>query len=218
MSDQDGDDPPDQMAADYVFSFTIADLAGRTLALHAGLDEHRPRSPMNDDWSGVPGVAGFLGQDITTATAVDPQTLLTTSTLAGDVDVIANQTNPNTLATGGVAEFHITDPVVALQGSGTADAPYVLFNFATTGLSNIIVAYNLRDIDGSVDNADPARRPPVPDRLDRQLHEHPGRLRRGRDDRTQPRDASDRRQRDAARRRQRPAGRPGPGHDDERRR
>src|SRR5688572_4619330 len=27
----------------------------------------------NDDWSGVPGILGYLGQDITTATGVDPR-------------------------------------------------------------------------------------------------------------------------------------------------
>src|SRR5678809_684277 len=55
----------------------------------------------NDNWSGVAGIVGFLGQDITTGTGVDPQTLLTVSAVANDVDVIANQTAPNTLATGG---------------------------------------------------------------------------------------------------------------------
>ncbi len=107
----------------------------------------------NDDWSGVAGIVGFLGQDITTSTGVDPQTLLGVSAAANDVDVIANQTSPNTLATGGVAEFHITDPTVALNGSGTADAPHIILYLNTTGQSNITVAYNLRDLDGSVDNA-----------------------------------------------------------------
>jgi uncharacterized protein len=73
---------------------------------------------INDNWSAVPGVVGFLGQDITTATGTDPQTLLgETPTVLADIDVIANQTNPATLANGGVAEFQITDPVVALNGS-----------------------------------------------------------------------------------------------------
>ncbi len=107
----------------------------------------------NDNWTGVPGMEGFLGQDITVATGTNPQTLLTTSLAPNDLDVIANQTNPNTLSTGGVAEFHITDPVVALQGSGTADAPYLLLYLNTTGMSNVGVQYNLRDIDGSTDNA-----------------------------------------------------------------
>ncbi|HVE59034.1 MAG TPA: VCBS repeat-containing protein [Pyrinomonadaceae bacterium] len=108
----------------------------------------------NDDWSGVAGIEGYLGQDITVATGVDPQTLLTTSALANDLDAIANQTNPDTLTNGGVAEFDgIANPTIALQGSGTADAPYVLFYLNTTGASNINVAYNLRDIDGSADNS-----------------------------------------------------------------
>jgi predicted extracellular nuclease len=108
----------------------------------------------NDDWSTVPGIEGFLGQDITTATGADPQTLVTTSTVANDLDVIANQSNPNTNTAGGVAEFDgIANPTIALQGSGTADAPYIIINLNTTGQSNINVAYNLRDIDGSADNA-----------------------------------------------------------------
>jgi predicted extracellular nuclease len=107
---------------------------------------------LGDDWSGVPGIEGHLGQNITTATGTDPQTLLTDSPEAADVDVIPNQLNAG-LTTGGVAEFHFADPVVALQGSGTADAPYVLISLNTTGFTGITVAYNLRDIDGSTDNA-----------------------------------------------------------------
>lgn len=108
----------------------------------------------NDDWSGVQSVEGFLGQDITTTTGVDPQTLLTTSTLPNDLDVIANQSSPNTLTSGGVAEFDgISNPTIALQGSGTADAPHVIFYLNTTGRQNIQISYNLRDIDGSNDNA-----------------------------------------------------------------
>jgi hypothetical protein len=108
----------------------------------------------NDNWSGVPGVEAYLGQDITPSTAVDPQTLLTTSSVINDLDVIANQTNPNTLSNGGVAEFDgIADPTIALQGSGTADAPYLILYLNTTGQTGIHVSYDLRDIDGSTDNA-----------------------------------------------------------------
>jgi predicted extracellular nuclease len=108
----------------------------------------------NDNWSGVPGIEGYLGQDITTGTGTDPQTLLGVSSVANDLDVIANQSAPNTLANGGVAEFDgIANPSIALNGSGTADAPYLLIYLNTTGLSTINVAYNLRDLDGSTDNA-----------------------------------------------------------------
>ncbi|HRI60599.1 MAG TPA: SprB repeat-containing protein, partial [Saprospiraceae bacterium] len=106
----------------------------------------------DDDWSGVPGIIGFRGDNITGGTGVDPQTLLADDN-PGVVDVIANQTNPNTNATGGVAEFQIANPVVAMQGSGTADAPYLLIGINTSCLSNITIAYNVRDIDGSTDNA-----------------------------------------------------------------
>ncbi len=108
---------------------------------------------VNDNWTGVPGVQGFLGQDITTVTGTDPQTLLGVSALANDVDVIANQANPNTNTSGGVAEFEITNPTVAFQGSGTADAPHLILYLNTSGQSGVTVKYNLRDVDGSADNS-----------------------------------------------------------------
>ncbi|MDX1976691.1 MAG: ExeM/NucH family extracellular endonuclease, partial [Pseudanabaenaceae cyanobacterium bins.68] len=104
----------------------------------------------SDDWSGVPSIQGFRGDNLTAATDVDPRTVLGDETT---LDVNANQTNPNTFGTGGVAEFEITNPVVALQGSGTADAPFLVFYLNTSGRQNIRVQYNVRDIDGSTDNA-----------------------------------------------------------------
>ncbi|MBK8984724.1 MAG: hypothetical protein IPM39_01365 [Chloroflexi bacterium] len=79
----------------------------------------------NDDWSGVPGIIGYRGDGLATTTGVDPQTILVDGTTT-PIDVNANQTNPNTFTTGGVTEFEIADPVVALQGSGTARAPFLL--------------------------------------------------------------------------------------------
>jgi hypothetical protein len=106
----------------------------------------------NDDWSNVPSMIGYRGDGLTTTTGVDPQTV--TAQDSGLVtDVNANQTNPSTFTTGGVAEFEIANPTIALQGSGTADAPYILIHLNTLGTQNIQVSYNLRDIDGSGDNA-----------------------------------------------------------------
>lgn len=118
----------------------------------------------NDDWSGVPGIEGyFLRNDTSSTTNVDPQTLLA-DTFAGaeapELDVIANQV-ATAISNGGVAEFHTTsqagtpgaDSVVGFQGSGTADAPFLLLSINTTGKSTINVAYNLRDIDCTTDNA-----------------------------------------------------------------
>ena len=106
----------------------------------------------NDDWSLVPGIMGYLGTDLTAANDVDPQTVLAPDD-PGIPDVIANQTNPNTLTAGGVAEFAITDPAVALQGSGTADAPYLKIAINTTGMTAIQVSYDLRDLESGADNA-----------------------------------------------------------------
>ena len=108
---------------------------------------------VTDDWSGVPGVVGFLGQNITTTTGVDPQTLLTDSTVANDVDVIANIPPNVNIQNGGVGEFEVDDAVVGLQPDGIADAPYLLLALQTTGFRDVAVSYVLRDIDNSIDNS-----------------------------------------------------------------
>lgn len=106
----------------------------------------------SDDWSGVPGIVGYRGDGLTGATGTDPQTIVADGT-STPVDVNANQTNPSTYTTGGLTEFHLSDPAVALTGSGTADAPFLLINLDTTGFSTIQVSYKLRDLDASTDNA-----------------------------------------------------------------
>ena len=109
---------------------------------------------VNDDWSGVPGVIGYRGNALTASTGTDPQTILIEGT--SPVNVNANQAAPNTNTTGGVAEFHsetVPNPTIALQGSGTADAPFILIHLNTSGMTSIQVAYLLRDLDGSIDNA-----------------------------------------------------------------
>src|SRR5262249_43878479 len=57
----------------------------------------------NDSWAGVPSIEGYLGQDITTSTGTDPRTLTADSSVANDLDVIANQSN-TAITNGGVAE------------------------------------------------------------------------------------------------------------------
>jgi predicted extracellular nuclease len=107
----------------------------------------------DDNWNNVPGIVGYRGDGLATGTGVDPQTIVVDGTNT-PIDVNANETSPNTLDTGGVAEFDgIANRTIALQGSGTADAPFIIINLNTTGSMNVTVAYNLRDIDGSADNA-----------------------------------------------------------------
>jgi hypothetical protein len=102
----------------------------------------------NNDWSAVPGINGYFGEVVgTNTTAVDPTTL-TADLGDGVADVFANQSNPSTFTSGGPAEFDgIADPTVAMQGSGTADAPHLILYLNTLGKQTLNLAYNLRDID-----------------------------------------------------------------------
>jgi len=104
----------------------------------------------DDDWTRVPGIVGYRGDGLTGTTGVDPQIVVAESL---PVDVNANRLNPDNFTTGGVAEFEIGDPTIALQGSGTARAPNLVLQLDTTGNNGILVSYDLRDIDGSIDNA-----------------------------------------------------------------
>ncbi|MCU0238934.1 MAG: VCBS repeat-containing protein [Pyrinomonadaceae bacterium] len=103
---------------------------------------------VNDNWSGVPGVTGYLGDD--SATTVANINALSVLTATSAVDVIANAANTST--SGGVAELE-ADGVVALQGSGTADFPFITVYLNTTGQSKIRVQCNVKDVDPSVDDA-----------------------------------------------------------------
>ena len=107
----------------------------------------------DDDWNAVPGIVGYRGDSLTGSTGTDPQTILADGSLT-PVNVFANHNDPDTFLSGGVTEFDgLANPVVALNGSGTADAPHIVINLSTSGTTAINVAYNLRDIDGSVDNS-----------------------------------------------------------------
>lgn len=105
----------------------------------------------DNDWSGVPGIVGYRGNDLAFEGA-DPQETLADG--AGtEVQVSANQSEPNTFEIEGVAEFDgMLDPVLALQGSDHADAPHIVISGSTLGFANVEVNYKLRDIDGSIHN------------------------------------------------------------------
>jgi uncharacterized protein len=109
----------------------------------------------NDDWflPGVPGIVGYLGDDpLSTTTNVNACAPSILADPPSSQDVIANQVNP-AITNGGVAEFEIANPVVALQGSGTADFPNLRLHLNTTGYQGIIVSGVLRDIDPTADAA-----------------------------------------------------------------
>lgn len=108
----------------------------------------------NDDWSGVASIQGYLGDGLTSSTNVDARSY-TGSNLQTTVDVVANQSNPASASlAGGVLEFDgIANPTIALNGSGTADAPSVVFYVDATGRSAVRFQAALRDLDASADDA-----------------------------------------------------------------
>ena len=112
------------------------------------------RITTDNDWSGVPGFMGYRGEKLAGKPGMNPQTI-TMDGLNTTVNVMANQKNPNSLRTGGVAEFDtIPNPTIAIKGSGTASAPFLLLNLDTRGKQNITIGYKLRDLDASSNNAE----------------------------------------------------------------
>lgn len=107
----------------------------------------------NDNWDNVPGVIGYRGDDLAMTQAADPQTIVADGS-GTPVTVFANRNDPDLFLSGGPTEFDgIANPTISLRGSGTADAPHLVINLNTTGNTNVHVAYNLRDIDGSTGNS-----------------------------------------------------------------
>ncbi len=108
---------------------------------------------VENDWSGVAGFVGYRGDKFASKPGANPQTI-TADGNSSPMSALPNQKNPNTLRTGGVAEFDsIANPTVALKGSANASAPMLVLNLDTKGKQNIAVGYKLRDLDGSANNA-----------------------------------------------------------------
>ena len=112
------------------------------------------RITADHNWDAVPSVIGYRGDGLTGSVGIDPRTVTAFAGAGGPVvHVLANRTDPDSLTTGGVAEFHLADPAVALQGSATARAPFLLFHLDTTAMTGVWLYLELRDLDGSDDDA-----------------------------------------------------------------
>jgi uncharacterized protein len=114
------------------------------------------RLTKDNDWSAVPGFMGYRGDKLASKPGMSPQTIVAVG-MATPISLLAHQKNPNTLRTGGVAEFDmLANPTIALKGSATASAPFLLVNLDTRGKHNITIGYKLRDLDGSSNNSEQA--------------------------------------------------------------
>lgn len=110
---------------------------------------------IDDNWSNVPSIMGYRGDDANGGTGLNPETVL--ADYSSIIDVNANRSDPNIFATGGVTEFDgIANPVVALLGSGTADFPNLVLHLNGTGCvdpAKFVVSFTARDIESSTDDA-----------------------------------------------------------------
>ena len=97
------------------------------------------------DWSGVPGIIGYLGDTSSVPPGTDPQTLLGPAA-STTIFLAANQTDVG-LPGEGVAEFELANPTIALKGSDMADAPNLVVSVSTIGLSSIEVSYTVRGLE-----------------------------------------------------------------------
>ena len=128
----------------------FADNVAQTLPFTQNWSDAGVITTANTWGATAPGLQGYNGAGLT---GTDPQLITGEGTLT--LNVQANQTNPNTNNTGGLAEFAITNPVVAFQGSSGAPAPFLLLHLNTTGMSDIRVSYLLRDLDSTDDTVQP---------------------------------------------------------------
>jgi hypothetical protein len=105
----------------------------------------------NDDWSNVPSLVGYLGDISPTGTITNKVLTTITDPNLGQIDVIANQTNYS-ISNGGVAEFQNGNPTIAIQGSGTADAPSVVLYLDATGRDALHLDLDLTRLDTDTAN------------------------------------------------------------------
>lgn len=108
---------------------------------------------VDDDWSRVAGVVGYRGDGLVAEPGIDPRTV-TADGSGTPLDVAANLTDPRAVGlAAGVAEFELSDPVVAIQGSATASAPQLVLSLDTRGRAGVTVRLLLRDIDATAHEA-----------------------------------------------------------------
>ena len=113
---------------------------------------------VNDDWSAVNSVEGYMGLNLTNTHGVDPQTILHTEFANNQLpnsptNVTANKSNPSAFNTGGLAEFDSGD-YMALGFQGNVQAnPYLVFYLNTMGRMNVAINLTIQDIDAGMNDS-----------------------------------------------------------------
>ena len=104
-----------------------------------------------DNWDLLPSIVGYRGDDLVSGTGADPRTITSAASSEGVIDYFSSASgNPSA---GGVLLATLANPTIALNGSGTADAPSIALYLDSVGRQDIRFRANIRDIDASADNA-----------------------------------------------------------------
>lgn len=136
---------------------TYCDLASSSMSFGVSLAT-AGQITSNDNWSNVPCVEGYFGQNLTATHGVDPQTVLGTEFANNQLpntptNVSANKGNPSAFNAGGLAEFDSgTYLAIGLQGNVQAN-PYLVFYLNATGRGQVTMNYTVQDIDGGSNNS-----------------------------------------------------------------
>lgn len=108
---------------------------------------------INNDWSGVPSIEGYRGEDLTNTIDTDPQTILDPNDMGALHVNPSVKVSPSSYTYFGVAEFDYQIKSIALGASGIADAPHLKIYVNSLTCSDIRVKYKVKDIEDSADNS-----------------------------------------------------------------
>jgi uncharacterized protein len=106
---------------------------------------------VNNDWSGVPGIIGYRGNDLSTIIGADLRTVVadgsgTAVGVAANIGISPDYA-AEVLGLNGVLEFdHLGDRTIALRPAGDSDVPHIVLSLDTTGKSNIHLSFKTRDL------------------------------------------------------------------------
>ena len=87
----------------------------------------------DNDWSGVPGIIGYRGEGLTSTTRRRTRRPSSSTRSATPFNFANNRRRRARRPRAASTSSTIANPVVAFQGSGTADAPHLVIRVVTTG-------------------------------------------------------------------------------------
>jgi predicted extracellular nuclease len=128
-----------------------ADTLAQSLPYHQAWTDINMIKNVQNDWSGVPGVVGYLS-GFSATSDLDPRTIVAPVPVGTAYGLNPSKTDPFLeINQYGPTEFELTNPTIAMRGSSAANqgAPNIVIslNTATNPLTGLSLYYKLRDID-----------------------------------------------------------------------